>query len=298
MTLAVVMVCVASSTMWHTSMVHHCQMSTSSNHPIHAIPALEATQGHKIPFFKCFTVSLIEIIAFVRQPRRSFTPCISFTIASSDCSEWGLSRSLEHQQAGGRDALEVPSPTAGGKFISRLFVLTIQAMQLRIKQVVTLRVVWVAHVCRYNPRNGVPMRDETLSSNEVSIPSPLPPFALPPLQIQPLFFFTFWVMWASGPAALTASHTLSHSDRFVSLVTPVDRLPLRWEALRARILWSSSHLFENYHLQAQLHRSEGAFEGVARAERGNYAMIGMYRGSVLVFVHLQCFKHPDFLGQM
>lgn len=82
------MACVASFTMWHTSMVHHCQMSTSSNHPIHAIPALEATQGHKIPFFKLYIVSLIEISTFKRKSRRSFTPCISFTIASSDCSEW------------------------------------------------------------------------------------------------------------------------------------------------------------------------------------------------------------------
>lgn len=155
----------------------------------------------------------------------------------------------------------------------------------------------------------VPMRDETLSSSSSRWGHAFAMGSGPPLHVHPttffFFFFTFWVMWASGPAALTASHTLSPT-RTVSFywspqltgyqIKMFFALPPRWEALGARILWSSSYLFENYHLQAQLYRSEGAFEGVTRAWRGNYAMIGVYKGSVLVFVHLQCFKHPDFFG--
>lgn len=183
-TLAVVMVCVASFTMWHTSMVHHCQMSTSSNHPIHAIPALEATRGHKIPFFKFYIISLIEISTFKRKSRRSFTPCISFTIASSD---WLRTQPITWAPAAGRQGPARGPLTNSWRQVYQSFICFNHSSNA------------IANQTNFYLEGGLSRSWQT--SQWGMKPSPLPPpvgatllqwaVVLRFMSIQPLFFFFF-----------------------------------------------------------------------------------------------------------
>lgn len=124
------------------------------------------------------------------------------------------------------------------------------------------------------------------------------------------FFFLFFSLFGlCEPPLQRRWPPRTHSPTrtgLVLLVTPVDRLPnknvfsrfhrgeKRFELAFCEVLHICSRITTrklNYiglkvHLRAWQGRSGG-----------NYAMIGMYKGNVLVFVRSQCFEHPDFLGR-